>query len=104
MPGNVRNDDVAQKKALCSSATNMQLGSECHPGSMGFVKEEFLAICEARAGRMKSALEMALRRNMTRRRYELKIEETNLRLLREVITEQKPGDYILSHCHQLAYD
>lgn len=68
MPGNVRNDDVAQKKALCSPATNMQLGSECHPGSMGFVYEEFLAISEARVGRIKSALKMALRRNIMRRR------------------------------------
>jgi hypothetical protein len=64
----VRNDEVAQKKALCSSATNMQLGSECQPGSMGFVYEEFLAIVEARDGRIKSALEMALRRNIMTRR------------------------------------
>jgi hypothetical protein len=55
IPGKVRNDDVAQNKELCSSATKMQLGSKCHPGSMGFVYVEFLLIDNAMAGRINIA-------------------------------------------------
>jgi hypothetical protein len=68
MPGKVRNDDVAQKKALCSSATKMQLGSECHPGSMGFVYVEFLVIGDAMVGRINIAPKMAPRKFIMMRR------------------------------------
>jgi hypothetical protein len=50
--------DVAQKKELRSSATKMQLGSECHPGSMGFVYVEFRAIDNATRGRINIAPKM----------------------------------------------
>jgi hypothetical protein len=45
----------------------VQLGSECHPGSIGFVYEEFLAITDARDGRIKSALKTAFRRNIMKK-------------------------------------
>jgi hypothetical protein len=58
IPGKVRNDDVTQKKDMCSSATKIQLGSECHPGSMGFVYDEFLPMDNATAGRIDVAFKI----------------------------------------------
>jgi hypothetical protein len=39
VPGTVRKDEVVQKKVLSS-----QLGSECHPGRIGFVYVELFAL------------------------------------------------------------
>lgn len=64
IPGKVRKDDVAQKKELCSSATKVQLGSECHPGNMGFVYVELLLIDKAWAEKVHNAPKMRLSRCM----------------------------------------
>jgi hypothetical protein len=46
----VRKEEVAQKKELSASGTKIQLGSECHPGSIGFVYVEFEVTDNAMAG------------------------------------------------------
>jgi hypothetical protein len=81
----------------------MQLGSECHPGSMGFVYVEFWIIDNARAGRINIALKMPFRRYILEAREKMGRGNGSHGALREVGKDHENHCPLLRHIYSVTY-